>query len=116
MTDKVTALRSADDEVQAEDGKRVDAFDDLFADYLAASADIMRPDPNGLDPKKSDAILDRQSNRISELFQKLACTPAPLSRHIELKFQALFAEIGDDDLHRGYRLMLESIRADVQGF
>jgi hypothetical protein len=38
---------------------------------------------------------------------------SPLSRHIELKFQTLFAEIADGDIWPGYRAMLESIRADV---
>ncbi len=87
--------------------------DALFSDYLAALAEMFRPEPAGLSPKESNDRCGELHNKVSELFDQMVNTSSPLARHIELKFQALLSEIDDDGLHRIYRAMLESIRADV---
>ena len=110
MTDNVTALNAdIDAQVKRELHQKIEAFDNLFADYLAAKADSLRwhPDSN------NDDANGKRLDRIYDLFWQLVRTEAPQARHIELKFRALFAE--EDDLWRPIRAMLESIRSDVLG-
>ena len=111
MTDNVTALRATD--VPSRHDEEVEAFDSLFAEWLAASAEVMGREDPGLLPDQSNADMDRKCRRVLDLYWQLVRTPAPLPRHIELKFQALFAEIGEEGVSRGSRAMMESIRADV---
>src|SRR5262245_46133659 len=115
MTSNVASLHSVKAEMMAEREKEVNNFDDLFADYLVARAELIRSEPPDLDPGTSNEINERQCERVYDAFWKLARTPAPQKRHVELKFQALFAEIEDDGLYRPYWAMLESIRTDVEG-
>ena len=109
QADNVTALNAEiEAEVKQQHDQEAKAFDNLFADYLAAKAESLHWHPDSNDNDANEKRLER----VSELFWKLVRTEAPQARHIELKFQALFAEDSDAEIWRPIRAMLESIRSD----
>ena len=105
----VTPLHSEDDDRHHQ---AVTDFDNLFADWQAANAASIRGNEEK-DVKRANEESTKRFDRVYESLWQIARTPAPLTRHIELKFQVLLAKIFDEGVSRSTRALIESIRADV---
>jgi len=96
------------------DEEAVQAFDNAYADYLAAKAESGRWSDHEPDTAEAaNALAKERFGRVHELLWKLIATPAELPRQIDDKFRVLLEELRDGEANRVVRAMLDSIRSDV---
>ena len=93
-------------ELEEERWEQTCAFNTLYADYLVARAKSIRPG-------KSDDENDKACDEVGAFTWQIINSPAPLSYHVDYKFEIMREIIEQRFVDGRARAMLESIRNDV---
>jgi len=110
-TEQQDLYREVDKEIAAERGKAVDAFNELWADWLEAQARMIRPSRS--DDAEEDDLIKRADDAADEVMWKIIHMPAPTRYQLDRKFEILLGMAADPFADGRGTAMINSIRTDA---